>query len=80
MKHRSSGAQGAEGFPLPAPLTFFLDRERKRFLAFVRNDECGEAVFSYRKPSSCGAREAAFSLLPMEGGGPKGRRLALAAR
>ena len=39
MKHRSSGAQGAEGFPLPAPLTFFLDRERKRFLAFARNDD-----------------------------------------
>ena len=80
MKHRFWGAQGAGCFPLAAPLTFFLDRERKRFLAFVRNDECGEAVFSYRKPSSCGAREAAFSLLPMEGGGPKGRRLALAAR
>ncbi len=67
---------GSRGFPLPAPLTFFLDRERKRFLAFARNDECGEAAFSYRKPSSCGAREAAFSLLPMEGGAPKGRRLA----
>ena len=76
MKHRSSGAQGAEGFPLPAPLTSFLGRERKRFLAFARNDECGEAAFSYRKSSSCGAREAAFSLLPMEGGAPKGRRLA----
>ena len=76
MKHRFFGVQGAEGFPLPAPLTFFLDRERKRFLAFARNDECGEAAFSYRKPSSCGAREAAFSLLPMEGGAPKGRRLA----
>ncbi len=76
MKQRFFGAQGAEGFPLPAPLTSFLDRERKRFLAFARNDECGEAAFSYRKPSSCGAREAAFSLLPMEGGAPKGRRLA----
>ena len=53
-----------------------LDRERKRFLAFARNDECGEAAFSYRKPSSCEAREVAFSLLPMEGGAPKGRRLA----
>ena len=76
MKQRFFGAQGAEGFSLPAPLTSFLDRERKRFLAFARNDECGEAAFSYRKPSSCGAREAAFSLLPMEGGAPKGRRLA----
>ena len=67
MKHRSSGVQGAEGFPLPAPLTFFLDRERKRFLAFARNDECGEAAFSYRKPSVWGVCEAAFSLLPLEG-------------
>ena len=41
MKHRSSGAQGAEGFPLPVPLTFFLDRERKRFLAYARNDDTG---------------------------------------
>ena len=73
------GAQGAEGFPLPAPLTSFLGRERKRFLAFARNDECGEAAFSYRKPSVWGVCEAAFSLLPMEGGAPKGRRLALAA-
>ena len=76
MKQRFFGAQGAEGFSLPAPLTSFLDRERKRFLAFARNDECWEAAFSYRKPSSCVAREAAFSLLPMEGGAPKGRRLA----
>ena len=75
MKQRIFWAQGAEGFPLPAPLTSFLDRERKRFLAFARNDEGEESVFLYRKPSSCGAREAAFSLLPMEGGAPKGRRL-----
>ena len=76
MKQRSSDSLGAECFPLatlPHPLPC---RERKRFLAFARNDECGEAAFSYRKPSSCGAREAAFSLLPMEGGAPKGRRLA----
>ena len=37
-----------------------------------------EAAFSYRKPSPWGVCEAAFSLLPMEGGAPKGRRLALA--
>jgi len=35
-----------------------------------------EAAFSYRKPFSWGVCEAAFSLLPMEGGAPKGRRLA----
>ena len=57
--------------PLPS-------HERKRFLAFARNDECGEAAISYRKPSVWGVCEAAFSLLPMEGGAPKGRRLALA--
>ena len=48
MKQRFFGAQGAEGFPLPAPLTSFLDRERKRFLAFARNDDTGKAVFSFR--------------------------------
>ena len=43
MKQRFFGAQGAEGFSLPAPLTSFLDRERKRFLAFARNDDRGKA-------------------------------------
>ena len=61
MKHRFSGRreQGVSRLPfLSQPLPC---RERKRFLAFARNDECGEA---------------AFSLLPLEGGAPKGRRLA----
>ena len=44
MKQRFFGAQGAEGFPLPAPLTSFLDRERKRFLAFARNDDTGDGA------------------------------------
>ena len=35
----------------------------------------GGAAFSYRKSFSWGVCEAAFSLLPMEGGAPKGRRL-----
>ena len=35
----------------------------------------GETVFSYRTPS---AWEVAVYLLPLEGGAPKGRRLALA--
>ena len=52
----------ASRYPLPS--RFLPDRERKRFLAFARNDDAG-------KP--------AFSLLPMEGGAPKGRRLALEA-
>ena len=76
MKHRFSGRreQGASRFPfLSHPLP---SRERKRFLAFARNDECGGTVFSYCKPSSWGVCEAVFSLLPLEGGAPKGRRLA----
>ena len=44
MKQRFFGAQGAEGFPLPAPLTSFFDRERKRFLAFARNDDTGDGA------------------------------------
>ena len=39
MKQRFFGAQGAEGFPLPAPLTSFLDRERKRSLGCARDDD-----------------------------------------
>ena len=76
MKHRFGGRreQGASRLPfLSHPLP---SHERKRFLAFARNAECWGAVFSYRKPSVWGVCEAAFSLLPMEGGGPKGRRLA----
>ena len=42
MKHRDPDSQGVRCFPLPAPPTSFLDRERKRFLAFARNDEGGE--------------------------------------
>ena len=55
MKQRFFGAQGAEGFSLPAPLTSFLDRERKRFLAFARNDEC---VRSGIPPPSFGRRRS----------------------
>ena len=72
MKH------GASRYPLP--LRFLPDRERKRFLVFARNDECGGAVFSYRKPSSWEVCEAAFSLLPLEGGAPKGAEVGLRYR
>ena len=51
MKHRFWGRReyGVSRLPfLSHPLPC---RERKRFLAFARNDECGEAAFSYRKPS-----------------------------
>ena len=44
-----------------------------RFLALLEMTIWGKAVFSYR---SLLHGEAAFSLLPMEGGAPKGRRLA----
>ena len=49
-------------------------RGRKRFLAFARNDECGRAVFSYRKPSSwevCEAHSPSFlwKEVPRRGGG-----------
>ena len=56
---------GSTVFPVIPLLTSFLDRKRKRFLAFARNDDVGG--------------KAAHSLLPLEGGAPKGRRLALEA-
>ena len=50
------------GFPARRyPHIFLSCRERKRFLAFARNDDAGEEL---------------HSLLPLEGGAPKGRRLA----
>ena len=51
-------------FPFSALLTASPDRERKRFLAFARNDDAGKG-FAIGK--------AAFSLLPLEGGASKGR-------
>ena len=55
-----------------------IDRKRKRFLAFARNDGTGKgyaciASFPMQKGFDAGTR---LSLLPMEGGAPKGRRLA----
>ena len=60
MKHRAFKSYEARCFPLPAVLLLLLDRERKRFLAFARNDECGEAAFSYRKPSEWEQYSASF--------------------
>ena len=51
---------GSTVFPVIPLLTSFLDRKRKRFLAFARNDDAGRR----HTPS-----------FPLEGGGPKGRRL-----
>ena len=53
---------GSTVFPVIPLLTSFLDRKRKRFLAFARNDDAG--------------RRHTPSLLPLEGGAPQGRRLA----
>ena len=39
---------GSTVFPVIPLLTSFLDRKRKRFLAFARNDNMGKAVSSYR--------------------------------
>ena len=64
MKHRSSDSQGARCFPLSAAPHPLPCRERKRFLAFARNDECGEAVFSYHCFLHEESVEAAFSFLP----------------
>ena len=66
MKHRTPKSHEAWCFPFPVLLTASPDRERKRFLAFARNDDAGKG-FAIGK--------AAFSLLPPEGGALKGRRL-----
>ena len=74
---------GASRYPLPSQL--LPDRERKRFLAFARNDDTKKrhSTSFPRKgtPRRRCARNGspiptAFSLLPLEGGAPKGRRLA----
>ena len=59
MKHRTPKSHGVRCFPFPASLTAFPDRERKRFLAFARNDDAGKRL-CYRKggilPPSSGRR------------------------
>ena len=55
MKHRDPQSHEAYGVSRsPLPSQLLPDRERKRFLASARNDDAGKA---------------AFSLLPLEGGG-----------
>ena len=66
MKHCTPKSHEVRCFPFPASLTAFPDRERKRFLAFARNDDTGKRLCY---------REGGFPLLPLEGGAPKGRRL-----
>ena len=48
----ASRTAGSAVLPVIPLLTAFLDRERKRFLAFARNDDTGKAAFSYPPPSS----------------------------
>ena len=66
MRRRTPKSHEAQCFPFSALLTASPDRERKRFLAFARNDDAGKG-FAIGK--------AAFSLLSLEGGAPKGWRL-----
>ncbi len=62
MKHRDPQSHEAYGVSRsPLPSQLLPDRERKRFLASARNDDAGKA---------------AFSLLPLAGGGAQRRRLA----
>ena len=62
MKHRDPQSHEAYGVSRsPLPSQLLPDRERKRFLASARNDDAGKA---------------AFSLLPLEGGGAQRGRLA----
>ena len=59
MKHRPPQSHEARCFPFTAPLTSFPDRERKRFLAFARNDNARKSL-CYREsgilPPSSGRR------------------------
>ena len=76
MKRRSPKSYGVRCFPLPAPPPHpFLTANEKDFSHSLEMTTRGVA-FLYQKPSSWGVCEAAFSLLPLEGGVPKGRRLA----
>ena len=65
MRRRTPKLHEARCFPFPALLTAFPDRERKRFLAFARNDDTGKRLCY---------REGGFSLLPPTGDTPKAMR------
>ena len=61
MKHRSFGALGVRCFPFPVVPYTFLAANEKDFSLSLKMTNAGGVV---------------FSLLPMEGGAPKGRSLA----
>ena len=77
MKHRDPGAYGVRRFPFSDALPFLLDRQRKRFLAFARNDGTGKTVFSHRFLShagkalvrGCGSPSFLWKEVPRRGGG-----------
>ena len=69
---------------LPLSHIFCLTSVQGRFLDFARNDDTGKALgvgqrYSCFATFSMERRILDFSLLPLEGGAPKGRRLAPAA-
>ena len=56
MKRREPRAYGVRCFPFSDVLSFLLDRKRKRFLAFARNDGMGKRCGDTTLPPSYGRR------------------------
>ena len=59
MKRRDLKAYGVRRFPFSDALPFLLDRKRKRFLAFARNDDMGKRysrIASFPRGKGFGAR------------------------
>ena len=56
MKRRDPRVYGVRRFPFSDVLLFLLDRKRKRFLAFARNDGMGKRCGDTTLPPSYGRR------------------------
>ena len=56
MKRREPRAYGVRCFPFSDVLSFLLERKRKRFLAFARNDGMGKRCGDTTLPPSYGRR------------------------
>ncbi len=56
MKRREPRAYGVRCFPFSDVLSFLLDRKRKRFLAYARNDGMGKRCGDTTLPPSYGRR------------------------